>query len=497
MAWIKIADRSTYWERTNTNTANSEGDYRNWWSLYYDNNQDITNNRTKIKIDYYIQIYLPNEWSRYAVNGSSNAKIDGANNTITYPYSGASGYWVGLHLMDTVEIWVSHDAEGKKTFQFQGVGGGDFTKSTAISNYGLPQIPRVSSISNNTSTSSRKDFGTSVAFTIDRKSSSFTHNLSYVVNGTTYSIGTGIGTSANYTFPTSLINQFTGTATPTINVKCETFNGGTKIGEANTTVYLNVPSSYVPTCSLSIEDTNSITSGWGIWVKSRSILKGIITASGVSGSTISGYLSTVESQTFNTTPFEKTITTSGSVSISSTVTDSRGRQASDSETITVLDYTVPTFTSISVKRCLSNGTLDEFGTYGKVVCEYNITSLDNNNAKSLKVKLGATEQTFTLSNYSGTITATTAQLFSGLAIDTTYNFTFELTDSFTTTSQTTMVTPSFVLESDRAGGKGKTLGRIATEDGFFVYMESHFETIPNLWDAVNDEWIPFVEFEEI
>lgn len=344
-----------------------------------------------------------------------------------------------------------------------------------------PTIPRISSVTSNANTvANKKDFGVQVDFTISRYSSSFTHTLEFVSGGTTYTIGTGLATSGSYIFPVSLIPNYPSSGSPTVTVTCKTYNGGSLIGTASTTVYLNVPSSYIPTCSLAVVDTNSITSTWGIWVKSKSILQGTITTAGVSGSTISSYSSTVDGGVpLTTNPFTRSISASGDLDIISTVSDTRGRTASDTETITVVDYTVPTLTSIELKRCLSNGALDEDGTYGKVVCTYAISSCSDNNDKSLKVTIGAVTKTFTLSNYSGTYTAT--DLFSGLLTTGTYTATFKLEDSFysgtTAITQPFTVTPSYNTISYHDGGKGVTVGQVATEDGFNCYMDADFKKI--------------------
>lgn len=475
MAKVLIAKRYTEYVRSGTNYPSSDGneDFRFWYYVYYDNAQDIAGNRTKTITDMYIQVATKSFTKSSGLTLNLNARVNGLDYTSGLPNK---TYSVGTtNTGISKEVWVVHNAEGNGSFTWRGTFSGWYSGgTTGTTTYYLPQIPRVSSISNNTADNSRKDIGTNVSFAIDRKSTSFTHNLSYVVNGTTYSLATGAGASVDYTFPISLVNSFTSTTNPNITVKCETYSGGAKIGDANTTVYLHVPSSYIPSCSLAIEDTNSITKAWGIWVKSKSTLKGTITASGTADSTISSYSSNIEGQNFTVNPFSKSLTTSGTVEVTSTATDSRGRKKIDTKSITVLDYNKPSFVSISVQRCDSDGTLNENGTYGKVVCNYSITALSNKNAKSLKVKLGATIKTFTLTNYTGTVTATTVQLFSGLATNTSYYFDFELTDSFETISQTFAVPPSYTLMSKKAGGKGISFGRVAEKDGFNVYMDTEF-----------------------
>jgi hypothetical protein len=445
--------------------------------------QNIANNTSDVRVELYAEQWrwiYPGSGARHIMTGT----IDGTNYNRDAAIGTNGSVASQLVYVGAGTKTITHNSNGTKTITVSGAGRTtvNFTRTlyTGAKSITLPTIARTSSVTNNTASNNRIDFGSNVTFTISRASSDFTHTLSYVSGGTTHTIGSGIGTSRAYSFPTSLINNYTNTTNPNITVKCETYSGSTKIGEVNTTVYLHVPSSYVPSCSLAIEDTNPITNGWGIWVKSRSILKGTVTASGVAGSSISSRISNFEGQTFNGSPFSKTISGSGNLTVTSEATDSRGRKKSDSKQIAVLDYNNPTLVSVTIQRCNSNGTANEYGTYGKFIVEYNVTSLSNKNKKVLRVKLGSTTRTITLPNYSGTITATTAQLFSGLNINTTYNFTFEIEDSFETITQSHPLPPSYVLMSKRAGGKGITFGQIAEKDGFNVHMPAEFNEGMNI-----------------
>lgn len=409
--------------------------------------------------------------------------------TISDPFYGAKtqNYWG-----TTQTFTITHENDGVASCKFSGklassidhsALGGSVTAQTTRTcshTWSLPTINMASSISNNTSASSRKQFGENVSFTITRPNTSITHTLTYTINGTTYTIGSDIGDSKTYAFPTSLINSYPSNTDVAITVNCTSSNGTT----SSTIVYLQVPSSYVPSISLAISNTESISNGWGIYVKGKSKIKGVITASGSAGSTIKSYLAYANNQTFSTSTFTTSeLNASGTLLVDTTVTDSRGRTANTSKSITVYDYATPSYVKVEVIRCNSSGTEDNNGTYGKVVCQYSISSCNSKNAKSLTVTYGSTTKTFTLSSYSGTVTASASQLFSGLAVTANHTFTFKLIDSFNTSGvpQTYVMPPSYVLESKLAGGKGISFGQIATEEGFHVHMNSKFHnnlTIP-------------------
>lgn len=402
-------------------------------------------------------------------------------------YYNGSSKSINLSIAGTYTLYsrsdvLSHNADGKFPsgvgLQFNSGNAGVYSYSAHIYlNSVIPTIPRTSSISNNTSPSSRIDFGANVTFKISRASDSFTHDLTYVVNETTYTIGTGIATSKSYAFPTSLINLFTNTTTPNITVTCITKNGSETVGSSSIIVYLNIPSSYKPSCSLSVIDVGSVPSSWGIWLKSKSKFSVSISASGSAGSTISSYYSTANGGTYTSSSFAtEVLKNSGNLSVTAYVKDSRGRQSDNiSQTVNVVDYWKPSISNYSVDRCLADGTLDNDGTYGKISCTYSIAPCSNKNAKSLVVKFGSTIKTFVLGSYSGTVTATLNELFSGLTTNASHVFEFSIIDSFGSINYNFTVPPSYCLVSKLNGGKGISFGEVATEELFNVAMISRFK----------------------
>lgn len=144
MAWVKIADRSTLWSMTNGSSPSASGDFRAYWSVYYDNVPDIANNRTKIKVESYIQTSLGAN-GPFSISGSSYVKIDGSSQssvTLNH-YISASG----TYHKSSAEYWISHDAYGVGSFTWQGYGSLDGrSRATSSSTYSLPNIPRYATI---------------------------------------------------------------------------------------------------------------------------------------------------------------------------------------------------------------------------------------------------------------------------------------------------------------------------------------------------------------
>ena len=383
-------------------------------------------------------------------------------------------------LLSTRSVDIIHNDDGTRGCYLQASGTinvvndyGDYetmTLSLAGRTETLQTINRTSSISNNSG--SGVDFGTTITFSITRPSTE-THTLSYVVNGTTYTIGTGIGTSCTYTFPTSLINSFPSNASPLIWVSCVSSNG-TSCG---TTVYLKVPSNYVPSCSLAISDAGDVPSSWGIWLKSKSKISGTITAEGIAGSWISSYYCSANGSSYSNSSFTTDyLKNSGGQTITASVSDSRGRVKSVNQILVVTDYWTPTLSSFSVVRCNADGVEENEGTYGKVKCNFSIAPCNDNNTKSLIVKYGDVSKTFTLNSYSGSVKATTSELFEGLSTASNHAFEFYLIDYFNPNGIkfSFTMTPAVTTISYLAGGKGVSFGQVATEEGFHSYMDSYF-----------------------
>lgn len=471
MARVQLGDWGTYYYYGGGNSPSGPCDWQTRWKIQYEQNPN--SNTTTIYAQPYLKIKLGEEWTHIEVDITTT--INGVTKTQhlarSIALSETSNNWF-YYYGSTHTFTINHNSDGTASCNLSGKMFTDWTR-TASHSWALPTINVSSSISNNTSTSSRIDFGSQVNFSISRPNNTITHALSYSVNGNVYTIGNSIGDNVSYAFPISLINSYPSNSEVAITVNCLSSNGTS----SSTIVYLKVPNEYVPTIFLAISDVGTVPIDWGIYVKSKSKIRGVITANGSANSTIRDYSASANNQTFNAQEFTTTeLNSSGDMNINATVTDTRSRTASDSKTINVCDYSVPTFVKIEVVRCDSEGNEDDEGIYGKVVCQYSISPCENKNDKSLIVTYGSIDKVFALSDYSGTLTAEDNQLFENLDITANHTFTFKLIDTFNIDGiqQSYIMPPSYVLVSKRAGGKGISFGQIATKDGFNVYMDAEF-----------------------
>ena len=100
-------------------------------------------------------------------------------------------------------------------------------------------------------TAANTQMGKSVTIKTNRKSTGYTHTLSYTIGSKTDTIGTGVTDSTPWTPPKSLA-AYTGNKTSAeCTITCKTYNGSLLVGEATTKITLTVPDKTVPTLSAS------------------------------------------------------------------------------------------------------------------------------------------------------------------------------------------------------------------------------------------------------
>lgn len=189
----KIAERSTYWKLANSSTPNtpySDGDYRYYWILYYeqtDEDKKPWNNRTKVIVKYYIQTYKST--SSYAdvvpyPSGTSTSTVtngyDSNDSTTKSINTSAGDIVIGdnykLKYVGEFSKIISHNTIGDGSFVWQGSG---FGKGTKASMYTLPHINRYSTFNNIDTFDIDAGFST----TITKYVSSFYDKLEVIVGG--------------------------------------------------------------------------------------------------------------------------------------------------------------------------------------------------------------------------------------------------------------------------------------------------------------------------
>ena len=281
-----------------------------------------------------------------------------------------------------------------------------------------------------------------------------------------HSATTAVGASSvSYTIPVSWLTNIPNTTSGTATVSVTTYAaGGGELGTDTYSFTITAPASAVPTISLATTRVNNtVPSAWGVYVQGKSGVKITATAAGYQGSTIASYTisggatGTQTSNIFNIS----TINTSGTVSYTVKVTDSRGRTATATVSISVVAYSAPSFTATEAFRCASGGAASETGTYISAKASGTYSSVSNKNSMTLKVQYGLT----TSSAYSAAVTLTngTASVIGNGSIDANYSFNvkFTLMDQFNTIEKILTVGTAAYTVFFRQGGNGVALGKVS------------------------------------
>ena len=424
------------------------------------------------------KLYLVNDWS-LNISGRSDNKCTIDGTALTYASPAVST--TGTHLLGTVSRTVSHASDGSKSLAISAVfyiratlSGTYYDSISASANITLDSIPRASSVS-----AANMTMGTAGKINISRASSSFTHTLTYSFGNSSGTIATKTtATSVSWTPPISLASQIPNATSGTCTITCTTYNGNTNIGSKTCTFSLTVPTSVKPTISslTASRIDGEVPSTWGIYVQTKSKVK--LTINGAAGS----YGSTIKSYTITGGGYSgsaSTLTTgflnnSGTITFKATVTDSRGRVSAEaSVSITVTAYSPPYFNSSLSQRCLSNGTLDDDGTYIHALVSFGYSTCGGKNTLTTSVQykqVSATQWT----DAGVTFASNTAFTYGKgqISTETSYDVRYTLEDAFSTISVQEIVSTAAVVMDFKSGGKGVAVGKVSERDNTFEVAEN-------------------------
>ena len=386
------------------------------------------------------------------------------------------------------KITVTHKSDGslsgyvKLRFDAPGTSGGWSPGTTDLNTdwTACTTIARASSI-----TVSGSQLGSGVSVTIDRKSESFTHKVEYkFVESAWTTASSNATTSTSFTPPVSLATQIPSAEVGALTVRVTTFNGSTQIGNPVTkSINLKVPTNIVPSLSGLTQSRidNGVPSSWGVYVKGKSQVK--ITASGASGihgSTIVGYSISGPGLSVNASSgTSEVLSSTGTLTYTCTVTDSRGRTASKSVSINVVDYTYPNI-SMSAERCTSDGTKSTNGTYLRVVITFGCASVSGKNSivsKSCSCN-GVSNSSFA--------SGTAFVLAANCSIGNHYTVSASIKDALGNTAiASAEITTSFRILNVNKKKTGLAIGKFSEKDAFEVNMDSYF--LKNIKSGINVE----------
>lgn len=445
--------------------------------------QSVANNTSTVTA----KVQLVSTGSSYTINSTASKSGSLTINGTTYTFSfTASLSGSQTKTLYTKTVTVAHSTDGSKTCSFSATCGINVTLSgtyygsiTASGTGTFDTIARASTISGVTSSVAIN--GTNaVTVNITRASSSFTHTVVFSFGSYSNTI-TGVGTSTSYAIPTTWINAIPSATSGTAKVTVTTYSGSTKIGSAvskNFTV--TVPSTVVPaisTLTLS-EAVSAVATQFGVYVQNKSKITAKTTASGVYSSTIKTYKTTIQGVNYSgATVTSGVLTKSGTSTVTVTVTDSRGRTASKTASITVIAYTAPKITSFQGFRCLADGTENYEGTYIKAAFNFSISSVSEKNTASYTIEYKLSTASTWTALTSGSVYALNSSIISAsgaFSVDSSYDIRLTVKDYFATITSTFEIPTAFTLLDFNASGKGLAFGKVSEEDTFECALAADF-----------------------
>ena len=305
------------------------------------------------------------------------------------------------------------------------------------------------------------DMGKSVTINTPAVNSAYRHTLRYAFGGASGTIATGIASSVSWTPPVSLANQIPSATAGSGTIYCDTYSGSTLLGTKSVSITLTVPGSVVPSAGTLSAALAEDTSGTGLYVKGMGKAKLTLSgASGAYGSSITSYTITGGGWTAtNGALTTGTLASAGNITFTATVTDSRGRKASTTRTISVIDYTKPGVAVCDVYRCDADGNRKKAGTYFAVEINASYSAITGN---TLSITARYKKQSESSYGTAANVTNNGKTVLGGgnMGASTTYDVLVTVADKYNSLSIPRTLSTKSVLQSFKRGA-GAAIGKVA------------------------------------
>ena len=232
-------------------TTCGSNDQYDYWAYWKRNSYSIENNKSNITI--YLRLQRNDGSSSGAYNlgvkPSVTLKVGGASKTPTISYidtrNGAEctfATWTGD---------VAHEDDGSLSLAISA--SFTLTGTSSLPSGSLSGTASITSILRASVPTLSDDSVTmlnTVKITTNRKSTSFTHDLTYKFNGYEGTIATGVGASYTWTVP-DLVSKISGKNNATCTIYCKTKSGTTVVGTESVKLTLSIPAKSTPSASAS------------------------------------------------------------------------------------------------------------------------------------------------------------------------------------------------------------------------------------------------------
>lgn len=277
--------------------------------------------------------------------------------------------------------------------------------------------------------------------------------------------------------------------TVTIPFRIYSYYGDTLVYTRGAEFTFAIPETVRPTCNIHVQDGEmrdgqTISSIYNGFVQHHSRYKVKVNPSLAYGSEIAEYNITIDGVNYKGTDAEITtelIKTSGSQTISASVTDRRGR-TSDTKQITfdVIPYTSPYISALRAKRCNQDGTENPIGDFMKVVFSASVSPLNGKNSVTYVLHqskaTGTDAKDEVLAGYTGQHAIENGMYIFEANRGYAYIIELRVIDDFETKKRQTGGGLAAILMNWLASGKGLCFGGLASKEDTF---ECKFKFYPS------------------
>lgn len=309
--------------------------------------KDTANNRSKISWT----LKSSGGSDSYYTTGPTTVKIAGEQRYYKARVAWDSKTFPAATGSTSGEFYVTHGSNGAKSISVS-LTTAIFTSATntASGTWELDSIARASTIS-----ATDANVGQQTTITVNRKSSSFTHTITWSCGSASGTIATkSTSTSIKWTLPDSIYAQIGSTGkSKTVTLTCTTYNGSNTVGSAQTDTFTakTTAERNGPTLNPTVKDTGTVSTpltgnGSGIIIKGFNAVSFSIGASARNGATLVSQKVTCGNLSSTSASGSFNHVTSGDFVF--TATDSRGYTTTVTKKLTLINYFKPGC-SMSVK----------------------------------------------------------------------------------------------------------------------------------------------------
>ena len=455
---------------------------------YSEQSYNVSTNKTTVKITS-IEIYCSRQvsgpvYGTLRIGGSAVVSFSGGYSNTASP---SAGSYADISGFSPVSVSVAHNELGAASMSvgLSGGSGGVFGISyngkmfgvhTSVSkSVALTTHPRASTIS---SCPAAAETGSTVTLTVSRNSSAFYHKAAFLVGNTTLYTTDAFSTSVSYTIPRAWFVSAPNSASLDVTVSVRTYTDQsctTAVGSPATAQLCVTPDPGMkpvlsPGWAVLAPYNGGAAAGMSGYIKGFSRAEASFDASKIdlsdtAGAAIASFSVACQGETDGESPYLTPLLSSTAVTVVCSVTDSRGRTASESFVLSVMDYAAPSISGIEIFRCAADGTADENGTYTGLKASLSFSPVGAQNSCALSVAIAPSGGAY------GAETSLASGVLSVLgptSPDRSYNVRFSAADDLggSAVYYDTLPTREWAVKF-RPNGRGVAFGKAAETDAVF------------------------------